>query len=191
MLAAATLVAIGLISYSAYLVNWPLIVLGRIALMRGLRTPESIARSSARRSSSPPSPSGSWSARSAAGGGRARLRPVYAAGLLATLATVGLGWAGAASGGLPALPRFPHPVGHGLRDLEPPHLLPVPDQSWQAWVQAACTRTAGKDGLVLLWGDIFAAQYVPGLMRHADRLPGNLLQYTAAGCRRPSASPRT
>ncbi|MFH6782267.1 MULTISPECIES: acyltransferase family protein [Methylobacterium] len=183
LLAAGPLVVIGLISYSAYLVHWPLIVLGRIALMRDFDGAETVAVIAAtlvlaalstrfvERPFRRPSPG-------------APLRPVLAAGLLATLATAGLGWAGAASGGLPG--RFP--------DF---HLRPIPgtetwnhrtcflfaDQTWQAWDQAACTRTGGKDGLILLWGDSFAAHYVPGLIRHGDRLPGNLLQYTAAGCR--------
>ncbi|KMO21143.1 hypothetical protein SQ03_03990 [Methylobacterium platani JCM 14648] len=183
LLAAAPLVAIGLISYSAYLVHWPLIVLGRIALIRDFDTPESIAVIGATlvlaalsfRFVERPF------RRPAAG---ARLRPVYAAGLLATLATVGLGWAGAASGGLPGrFPDFRIRSVPGSETWNHRTCFLFPDQSWQAWDQAACTRTAGKDGLVLLWGDSFAAQYVPGLMRHADQLPGNLLQYTAAGCR--------
>ncbi|WP_280524266.1 SGNH hydrolase domain-containing protein, partial [Methylobacterium frigidaeris] len=112
-----------------------------------------------------------------------RLRPVFAAGMLATLAMAGLGWAGVTSGGLPG--RFPdfrlRPV-PGTETWNHRTCFLFADQTWQAWNPEACIRAGAGDGMVLLWGDSFAAHYVPGLMRHADKLPGRLVQYTAAGC---------
>ena len=55
------------------------------------------------------------------------------------------------------------------------------DQKATAWNLASCTRTQGAGPEVLLWGDSFAAHYVPGLIQE-PRFRGKLVQYTAAGC---------
>ncbi|WP_162596349.1 acyltransferase family protein [Methylobacterium sp. 17Sr1-1] len=192
LLALPPLVAVGLISYSAYLVHWPLIVLGRIALMRDFTTPETVAVIAATlvlatlsyRFVEQPFRRPHLPVRSQP----RRLGPVFASGLLATLAMAGLGWAGVASGGLPGrFPDFRLRSIPGTETWNHRTCFLFADQTWQAWDLEGCTRTAAGDGMagndrVLLWGDSFAAHYVPGLIRHADRLPGRLVQYTAAGC---------
>lgn len=50
------------------------------------------------------------------------------------------------------------------------------------WDRQLCTRTRGKSHRVLLWGDSFAAHYTPGLIRDAGHRDAEILQYTFAGC---------
>lgn len=50
------------------------------------------------------------------------------------------------------------------------------------WDAELCTRTHGRQHRILLWGDSFAAQYVPGLIRDAPARNADILQYTFAGC---------
>jgi peptidoglycan/LPS O-acetylase OafA/YrhL len=50
------------------------------------------------------------------------------------------------------------------------------------WTLQRCTRTNGFSENVLLWGDSFAAHYVSGLGSNVDRLRANIVQYTYAGC---------
>ncbi len=50
------------------------------------------------------------------------------------------------------------------------------------WRAELCTRTTGAASNALLWGDSFAAHYVAGLMTTAEPLDVNIIQYTSAGC---------
>lgn len=50
------------------------------------------------------------------------------------------------------------------------------------WNLADCTRTHGFATNVLLWGDSFAAHYVSGLEANAQKIQANVVQYTYAGC---------
>lgn len=50
------------------------------------------------------------------------------------------------------------------------------------WDAAKCTRIHGEKGRILLWGDSFAAQYTPGILRHGALINSDVLQYTFAGC---------
>ncbi|MEI9420514.1 acyltransferase family protein [Mesorhizobium sp. Cs1299R1N1] len=50
------------------------------------------------------------------------------------------------------------------------------------WNLADCTRTHGFPTNVLLWGDSFAAHYVSGLEANAQKIQANVIQYTYAGC---------
>lgn len=52
----------------------------------------------------------------------------------------------------------------------------------EAWDPVLCKRTAGSTGNVLLWGDSFAAHYIPGFITNAAALDKNTFQYTFAGC---------
>ncbi|MEP6565834.1 MAG: acyltransferase family protein [Mesorhizobium sp.] len=50
------------------------------------------------------------------------------------------------------------------------------------WNLADCTRTHGFATNVLLWGDSFAAHYVSGLDANIDKIQANVVEYTYAGC---------
>ena len=50
------------------------------------------------------------------------------------------------------------------------------------WNLADCTRTHGFASNVLLWGDSFAAHYVSGLGANTGRIQANVIEYTYAGC---------
>lgn len=50
------------------------------------------------------------------------------------------------------------------------------------WREAACTRVRAAGPKVLLWGDSFAAHYVPGLEANAGNVAATIVQYTAAAC---------
>jgi hypothetical protein len=56
------------------------------------------------------------------------------------------------------------------------------DPDYRAWNADACRRTSGKAQNALLWGDSFAAHYAPGLVANTSNLTANFFQYTAAGC---------
>ncbi len=56
------------------------------------------------------------------------------------------------------------------------------DQPWTDWAGERCLVTSGHERTLLLWGDSFAAHYVPGIASLAPKLPFNVLQYTAGGC---------
>jgi peptidoglycan/LPS O-acetylase OafA/YrhL len=177
-------VAIGLISYSLYLVHWPIIVFARYALLRDLQGWEIVAAVAAsfvlaylsyryvetpfRRPRKPIS------------------RPRLFAGTAAILAGVGaLGLVGVWSGGA----RFLHPGFAPTAQAETtgPDLWMsqrcfLENQDASAWAGDQCVRTHGASGNALLWGDSFAAQYIPGLIANQNKLTRNIVEYTFAGC---------
>jgi peptidoglycan/LPS O-acetylase OafA/YrhL len=53
---------------------------------------------------------------------------------------------------------------------------------YHLWNYDACLLSTGGDNKVLLWGDSFAAQYVPGIVENKDKIPATIIQYTSAGC---------
>jgi hypothetical protein len=55
-------------------------------------------------------------------------------------------------------------------------------QDAAAWAGDVCVRTKGASRNALLWGDSFAAQYIPGLIDNQKELTHNIVQYTVAGC---------
>jgi hypothetical protein len=64
---------------------------------------------------------------------------------------------------------------------EAPCLL-VGDPDYRVWRRENCVRTNGAGGDILLWGDSFAAHYTPGLEGVDASIPGSIVQYTAQGC---------
>lgn len=179
----APLVWIGLISYSLYLVHWPLIVFTRFIL---LREPDSleivllIAASFALAYLSYRFVEQPFRHPSA---GQRSLH-VLAAGsaVMATIAAIGI--TGILTKGMPQ--RFPDFV---QRDINAESqwmarkCFLFANQTWRDWDATACTRTTGHATTALLWGDSFAAQYSPGLVARAAALNRNIIQYTAAGCK--------
>ncbi|WP_394890295.1 acyltransferase family protein [Mesorhizobium sp. AaZ16] len=53
---------------------------------------------------------------------------------------------------------------------------------YHKWNAEDCTITHGDGAEVLLWGDSFAAHYVPGIVAKSSLIPAKVIQYTAAGC---------
>lgn len=182
LLAAGPMVAIGKISYSLYLVHWPVLVAtrywlleepGLVASMVVCFTSFVLAALSWKYVENPfRYASNGWLA------GRALF--VGTAGTIATLSV--LGYVGAT-----ALMREVQPnkeadaiVGGQAVGWETSCFLENrPHSDWNA---TACLRTSGKASNALLWGDSFAAHYVAGITRLAEKADVNILQYTSAGC---------
>jgi peptidoglycan/LPS O-acetylase OafA/YrhL len=175
------MVFIGLISYSLYLVHWPIIVFARYALLRDLEGWEIgafacaslvLAYASYRFVETPfrhPSP-------------RSTRRPLF----LATAATLSaltlLGLAGVATAGFRA--RFPDFRQNQAKteDVWLSGRCFLENQDPSAWQGDLCVRTKGAARNALLWGDSFAAHYLPGLIHNSGHLSHNIVQYTFAGC---------
>ncbi len=175
------LVWIGLISYSLYLVHWPINAFAHYLSLEELDPSMTVALTVAsfalaafswkyveqpfrqKRSFTAPAPIFAFSA-----------------GAIAVLCLGGA--AGALGNGFPQ--RFPDYV---------QQRIPVGD--WgngtcfnegfsriENWNIEDCTRTRGFPTTVLLWGDSFAAHYVPGLDANINQLQANIVEYTYAGC---------
>ena len=179
--------AIGRISYSLYLVHWPIVALFQYRLMRGPTALEGLAMLAV----SIVLAALSWRfVEEPARRYAYRLRElpasqwrVIALGAASSVAMIVAGLAGAAGGGWPR--RFPgyRPVaisgqerwgGTTCFNEDPSHAI--------AWNADQCTRVRGNGGRILLWGDSHAAQYVPGLIDEQASLDRDVLQYTFAGC---------
>jgi peptidoglycan/LPS O-acetylase OafA/YrhL len=180
------MVGIGLISYSLYLVHWPIIVFARYVLLRNLEGFEIAAMVGA----SICLAYLSWRfietplRRPRSGDRSRRPLPIFAITASVLVGTIALGAIGASTRGFAA--RFP--------DYRPKPANVVAEDTWlsgrcflenqdaSAWAGDICVRTTGKERNALLWGDSFAAHYLPGLMKNADGLTRNIVQYTFAGC---------
>jgi peptidoglycan/LPS O-acetylase OafA/YrhL len=175
------MVFIGLISYSLYLVHWPMIVFARYALLRDLEGWEIaafacasllLAYASFRFVETPFRHPGPRSAR----------RPLFfATGAVLSAVTL-LGVAGVATVGFRA--RFPdfRQNQASAEDVWLSGRCFLENQDASAWQGDLCVRTKGAARNALLWGDSFAAHYLPGLIRNSAHLSRNIVQYTFAGC---------
>jgi len=179
-LGTSLMVFIGRLSYPLYLVHWPIIVLVREATMRepgGATIAAMIAGSVAF----------AWAIhrwieqplRHAVADGRTVLRLAIAVLLLVASA----GIVGVSARGAPG--RLALPATQPL----------MTDARWGKgrcffegganpldWREAACVRSRAAGRKILLWGDSFAAHYVPGIEANAGNIAGTIVQYTAAAC---------
>jgi peptidoglycan/LPS O-acetylase OafA/YrhL len=175
------MIFIGLISYSLYLVHWPIIVFARYALLRDLEGWEIaafacasllLAYASYRFVETP------FRHKQL----RGEQRPLFVATVAVLSAVTLLGFAGVATGGF----RARHPdFRQNLASTEDVWLSGrcfLENQDASAWQGDLCVRTNGAARNALLWGDSFAAHYLPGLMRNSAYLSHNIVQYTFAGC---------
>ncbi|NEU11269.1 acyltransferase [Methylobacterium sp. BTF04] len=173
-------VAIGLISYSLYMVHWPVIVFTRYALLRdpaGLEILGVVAVSGALATASwrwIETPLRHPANRLPQARLFARTLAILAAFMAFGLASAR--WNGRESGGTQAR------LGALERDAWMGGRCFLENQPAAAWAGDACWRTTGAGGRALLWGDSFAAHYVPGLVANAKDLSHDVLQYTFAGC---------
>jgi peptidoglycan/LPS O-acetylase OafA/YrhL len=181
ILSAGPVVWIGRISYSLYLVHWPIAALHKYLTMREptlaeavvmLATCMALAWLSWRFIEQPLRRTG-----------RERLPFVLAAQLLAICVGVAAGFAIMAMRGLPS--RFPGYVERRIPGIEQwggaACFNENPTQIG-AWSLPACTRIHGSNGRILVWGDSFAAQYMPGVLLDRSRIDADVIQYTFAGC---------
>jgi hypothetical protein len=176
------MVGIGLISYSLYLVHWPIAVFTRYWVLAPLQTPQIIFIIAASfvlailswRFIERPFRGArlTWS--------RARVLVTALAALIA-VAAVGVG--GVAAHGFPA--RF--------KGYDPARSDPAVGwregacfyeggDAFRTWSADACKLTNGPGEAVLLWGDSFAAHYASGIVAHADRIPYRIYEYAFASC---------
>jgi peptidoglycan/LPS O-acetylase OafA/YrhL len=177
-------VAIGLISYSLYMVHWPIIVFARYALLRDLAGWEIVAAVTAAFVLA------YLSYRFVETPFRRPRRPMSRPRLFAATAVVlgglcALGVVGAWTDGASFLhPAFAQPaqVTSDEPDLWLSNRCFLENQDPSAWAGDMCVRTTGASRNALLWGDSFAAQYIPGLVANQQNLTRNIVEYTFAGC---------
>jgi len=181
LLSSRAMVGVGLISYSLYLVHWPIISLFRYQTLRDPTLIESLLMLGA----SFLLAVGLWRfvEQPFRRLGRSARTLTLSLGALGLLLGVGVGGALVAAHGLPQrLPGFSERHVYGNEVWGGEHCFNQNPSKPLDWSEAACTRIRGSGGRVLLWGDSFAAQYVPGLLDNAADLNEDVLQYTFAGC---------
>lgn len=182
VLSVKPLVGIGLISYSLYLVHWPLVVFvsyQNLAHPAGWQVVAIVAASlllailSWRYVEQPFRQRRPWLTR----------RRLLTGGVAAMAVIAAIGAVGVAAKGFPArFPDFTEVQIAGHKEWRPGRCFLLGDPDHRRWKSEACTLTSGGPHRMLLWGDSFAAQYVPGIVANADRIDATVYQYTGAGC---------
>lgn len=183
LLALGPVVWTGRISYSLYLVHWPVLVLAPFLMMRRLTFAETLGALAlcfllawaVYRLIETPLRRGGW-----------KTPAVLVAALVCAIGTAAAGWVGAKVNarlfeGQPGYSRVPdiHAAeqawGAGtclLRD----------SQSWMLWNAEACALGEGDGPATLLFGDSFAAHYVPGLRETGLAERSRIFAYAMEGC---------
>jgi peptidoglycan/LPS O-acetylase OafA/YrhL len=182
ILSVKPLVGVGLISYSLYLVHWPLVVFvnyQNLAPPTGWQVAGIVAASlllaifSWHFIEQPFRQRRPWIT-------RPRL---LTGGIVAMAAFATFGVVGVRAKGFPSrFPDFTQIEIAGHKEWRPGRCFLLGDPDYRRWKRDACTLTMGGPHRMLLWGDSFAAQYVPGIIANADRIDAMVLQYTGAGC---------
>jgi peptidoglycan/LPS O-acetylase OafA/YrhL len=182
VLSLGPMVQVGRISYSLYLVHWPMIVMSHYYLIRSPQGLEvigvilasfALAIFSFRFVETPfRKPKHETS--------RTRVLSLAIASLAATFV---VGSVGALLNGFPS--RFPdyheeNVAGFGGWQIGACFLSP--GEPIAQWDRGRCTITTGHGENLLLWGDSFAAHYAPGIVINKDNIDANVIQYTSAGC---------
>ena len=181
LLSCGTLVFIGLISYSLYLVHWPLLVFTRYVLLSDPSGGQKLAviagsiilATISWRYIERPFRNPNWASR----------RQILLGGgiSMATVATLGV--IGVQAGGFPFRSPSLQVAAVGSESEWKQHVCFLEAQDdLRSWSVDACTRAGLRGPKVFLWGDSFAAHYVPGFMSLGDDLAVRLIQYTYAGC---------
>jgi peptidoglycan/LPS O-acetylase OafA/YrhL len=174
-------VFIGLISYSLYLVHWPILVFTRYALLSdpsGWQTLVVVAASVVSATLSwwyveRPFRNPNWANR----------RQILTGGGIAMAIMAAMGVIGVRAGGFPfRSPSLQVDSSRSEGDWKQHVCFLDATDDMHSWSLDACTRAGSLGPKVFLWGDSFAAHYVPGFIALGDHLAVQLVQYTYAGC---------
>jgi peptidoglycan/LPS O-acetylase OafA/YrhL len=173
-------VAVGLISYSLYLVHWPMIVFAKYWLLREPTLIESagllvamfvFAWLSWRFVERPMRRPASVSR-----------RQLFVGFAICSIVIVGLGAATFKFNGFPQ--RFGAQTQIAQRDRTQEQAAPkcFMKKGWDEWGGDACFLTHGTGRRILLWGDSHANHFASALRDRDDEYETQILQYASAGC---------
>jgi hypothetical protein len=176
---------VGKISYSLYLWHWPLFALYRYRVARELSLPESLTLLGL----SVALATASWyfvekPFREAVGGWSRRV--IFRAAAAGALVMATFAGTAMATGGLPSrTPGFERIVPPGQKEYDAGGVGDCfldDSQTFNDWGGERCFVTRGQGPRVLLWGDSFAAHYVPGIKHQAAHMRADILQYALSAC---------
>ena len=176
------LVWIGLISYSLYLVHWPIVVFVRYVTLQEPSVLQIVGIVIASLALA------AFSWRFIEQPFRHPAKPVprlklLSGGVAAMALAMMVGASGVWFHGAPwRFPDLPQQADSGGDLWKTGTCFLEGDPDFRQWDATACTRTNGSAQNALLWGDSFAAHYVPGILKNAGMISANVMQYTAAGC---------
>ncbi|MDQ2105036.1 acyltransferase family protein [Azospirillum isscasi] len=180
-------VFIGLISYSMYIWHWPLMVFARFYKGRDLSSRETLVLLAMIAAVSVLS----WRLieipfRKPRGTADRKPAAVFARTGWVMAGLAGFGLLGHLSNGLPQRFTDYAPQDISGREFYREHTCFLetdqPPGEWPGPEKCRIGSLKEEAPTALLWGDSFAAHYVPGLQSVADALPFNIVQYTASGC---------